>query len=85
MRVTKKISAAECEWLAQMRARRCKHGHERDDARVYRNAKGCLWLDCAQCVRDRVNEYRRRIAALDTQAYWRAHRVWIGDLVGGGW
>src|SRR5207237_4604234 len=64
-----KLTAAERERLARMRARPCKHGHLRHDARVYRNATGSLWLDCAQCVRDRVNAYRRRVAALDAQAY----------------
>ena len=64
-----KLTAAEREWLARMRARPCKHGHLRHGARVYRNATGSLWLDCAQCVRDRVNAYRRRVAALGAQAY----------------
>ena len=41
-----KLTAAEREWLAQMRARRCKDGHLRHDARLYRNASGSLWLDC---------------------------------------
>jgi hypothetical protein len=63
-----KLTAAEREWLAQMRARRCKDGHLRHDARLYRNASGSLWLDCVQCVRDRVNTYRRRVAALETRA-----------------
>jgi hypothetical protein len=58
-----KLTATERDRLARMRARPCKHGHLRHDARVYRNATGSLWLDCAQCVRDRVNAYRRRIAA----------------------
>jgi hypothetical protein len=31
---------------------------------VYRNAAGSLWLDCAQCVCNRVNAYRCRMAAL---------------------
>jgi hypothetical protein len=64
-----KLTEAEREWLKQQRARPCKHGHPRDDARVYRNANGSLWLDCTQCVRDRVNAYRGRIACLATQ--WR--------------
>jgi len=64
-----KLTAAERERLARMRACPCKHGHLRHDARVYRNATGSLWLDCAQCVRDRVNAYRRRVAALGAQAY----------------
>ncbi len=51
-----KLTAAEREWLAQMRARRCKDGHLRHDARLYRNASGSLWLDCVQCVRDRTDE-----------------------------
>ena len=63
-----KFTAAEREWLARMRAHPCKHGHLRHDARVYRNASGSLWLDCLQCVRDRVNAYRLRMALLDAQA-----------------
>jgi len=63
-----KLTPAEREWLMRMRARCCRHGHPRHDARVYRNASGSLWLDCMQCVRDRVNAYRRRIAALEAQA-----------------
>jgi hypothetical protein len=69
-----KLTAAEREWLAQMRARRCKHGHLRHDARRYRNASGSLWLDCVQCVRDRVNTYRQ-VAALETQAVDRSAAV----------
>ena len=62
------LTAAEREWLSKQRARRCRRGHLRHDARIYRNAAGCLWLDCVQCVRDRVNAYRRRMATLTAQA-----------------
>ena len=62
------LSAAQREWLLFQRARPCKHGHPRHDARVYRNLNGSLWLDCAQCVRDRVNAYRRRMEGLEFQA-----------------
>jgi hypothetical protein len=63
-----KVTEAEREWLSQQRLRPCKHGHSRGGARVYRNASGSLWLDCAQCVRDRVNAYRRRMNSLTAQA-----------------
>jgi hypothetical protein len=63
-----KLTDAEREWLSHQRARSCKHGHPRHDARVYRNPSGFLWLDCAQCVRDRVNAYRRRMNCLTAQA-----------------
>src|SRR5262249_4047009 len=56
------LTEDECRWLSAQRSRPCKHGHPRDDARVYRNPNGSLWLDCAQCVRNRVNAYRRRMA-----------------------
>jgi hypothetical protein len=69
IRVSLKLTVIEREWLSRMRARQCKHGHLRNDARLYRNASGSLWLDCVQCVRNRVNAYRRRIAALDAEAY----------------
>jgi hypothetical protein len=62
------LTAAEREWLQKPRARRCRRGHLRHNARVYRNAAGCLWLDCIQRVRDRVNAYRRRMATLAAQA-----------------
>jgi len=62
------LPEAEREWVLQQRTRPCKHGHSRHDARVYRNAAGSLWLDCAQCVRNRVNAYRRRMATLTAQA-----------------
>ena len=68
MRVPK-LTETDREWLSQQRMRPCKHGHPRHDARVYRNSNGSLWLDCAQCVRDRVNAYRRRMALLEAQAY----------------
>jgi hypothetical protein len=63
-----KLTEAEREWLSLQRLRPCKHGHPRDDARVYRNPSGSLWLDCAPCVRDRVNAYRRRMNSLIAQA-----------------
>ena len=66
---TLKLTETERKWLSQQRMRPCKHGHLRHDARVYRNPNGSLWLDCAQCVRDRVNAYRRRMALLEAQAY----------------
>jgi hypothetical protein len=62
------LTEAEREWLSKQRARPCRHGHLRHDARLYRNAAGCLWLDCIQCVRDRVNAYRRRMVSLTAQA-----------------
>ena len=62
------LTEAEREWLSAQRARSCKHGHQRHDARLYRNRSGSLWLDCAQCVRNRVNAYRRRMASLTAQA-----------------
>jgi hypothetical protein len=64
MRKLLNLTKAESEWLSRQRVRPCKHGHPRYDGCVYRNASGSLWLDCAQCVRDRVNAYRRRITAL---------------------
>jgi hypothetical protein len=62
------LTEIEREWLFRQRARPCKHSHPRHDARVYRNRNGSLWLDCAQCVRDRVNAYRGRMASLTAQA-----------------
>jgi hypothetical protein len=62
------FSEAERKWVARQRAHLCKHGHLRHDARVYGNPNGSLWLDCTQCVRDRVNAYRRRMASLAFQA-----------------
>ena len=67
-RLLAELTAAEREWLSAQRARSCKHGHPRQDARVYRNQSGSLWLDCAQCVRNRVNAYRRRMASVTAQA-----------------
>jgi len=64
-----KLTEAERVWLSYRRQRPCRHGHPRHDARVYRNPNGSLWLDCTQCVRDRVNAYRRRMAGLIVQ--WR--------------
>jgi len=63
-----KLTEAEREWLSRKRVRPCKHGHLRHDARVYRNSTGSLWLDCSQCVRDRVNAHRQRMASLTAQA-----------------
>ena len=63
-----KFSETDREWIAQQRAHLCKHGHSRHDARVYRKPNGSLWLDCTQCVRNRVNAYRRRMASLTAQA-----------------
>lgn len=67
-RLALELTEAEREWLSAQRARSCKHGHPRHDARVYRNPNGSLWLDCSQCVRNRVNAYRRRMASLIAQA-----------------
>jgi hypothetical protein len=67
-RVCLKLTNAEREWLSGQRARPCKHGHPRYDARVYRTRSGSLWLDCTECVRKRVNAYRRRINTLTVQA-----------------
>ena len=67
-RLLEELTDTEREWLSAQRARSCKHGHPRQDARVYRNQSGSLWLDCAQCVRNRVNAYRRRMANLTAQA-----------------
>jgi hypothetical protein len=63
-----KLTEAECQWLSRQRARPCKHGHSRHDARIYRNRNDSLWLDCVQCVRDRVNAYRQRMDSLFAQA-----------------
>jgi hypothetical protein len=68
MPIPLKLTEAEREWLSRQRARPCKHDHLRHDARVYRNRSGSLWLDCAQCVRNRVNAYRRRMDSLTAQA-----------------
>ena len=69
MRTLPHVTEAEGEWLnRQEQAAPCKHGHPRHDARVYRNPGGSLWLDCTQCVRDRVNAYRRRMTLLTAQA-----------------
>ena len=62
------LTEVEREWLSNQRARSCKHGHPRHDGRVYRNPNGSLWLDCAQCVRDRVKAYRPRMSSLTAQA-----------------
>lgn len=67
-RVCLQLTSAERDWLSGQRARPCKHGHPRHDARVYRARSGSLWLDCAECVRKRVNAYRRRINTLTVQA-----------------
>ena len=63
-----KLTEAEREWLSRQRARPCKHGHSRHDARVYRNRNDSLWLDCVRCLRDRVNAYRQRMDSLFAQA-----------------
>ena len=68
MPIALKLTQAEREWLSRQRACPCKHGHLRQDARVYRNRSGSLWLDCTQCVRDRVNAYRQRMDSLTAQA-----------------
>lgn len=62
------LTEDERRWLSAQRSRPCRHGHPRHDAYVYRNPNGSLWLDCAQCVRNRVNAYRRRMASLTAQA-----------------
>lgn len=30
-----KLTEAECQWLSRQRARPCKHGHSRHDARIF--------------------------------------------------
>jgi hypothetical protein len=72
------LTEAEREWLARERARPCKHGHPRLDARLYRNRNGSLWLDCAQCVRKRMEAYRRPWAPV---ARKRADYNWAMRLV----
>jgi hypothetical protein len=67
-RLLLRLTEGERQWLATQRSRPCKHGHPRHDARVYRSPNGSLWLDCAQCVRNRVNAYRQRMASLTAQA-----------------
>jgi hypothetical protein len=69
MQTPLKLTEAEGVWLSYRRERPCKHATHAIDARVYRNPNGSLWLDCTQCVRDRVNAYRRRMARLILQ--WR--------------
>ena len=59
------LTAAEREWLSKQRARRCRRGHLRHDARIYRNAAGCLWLDCVRCV----PRPRERLSAADGEPY----------------
>jgi hypothetical protein len=74
-----KLTAVERGWLGRMRTRRCKHGHLRHDARIYRNAGGSLWLDCVQCARDRMDA-RQRGSLRSTRKRDGAYRVRIGDL-----